>query len=134
MSDHIFYDILLPGFIALFVSLLTSYLTDKTRKKQDEKKRIIQICIEIQRIILRNSPELYEEDFICEVGEIDYFMRNSKYIKKDIREKILDKLKNLKYQYTDLTRDEINGNELIGNRMIAKGTVEEIRTCIEQNI
>ena len=131
---NFYYNILIPALVALLVSLITIYLTDKRKRRTGSKSMFNKICADVQRIILRNNPDIYEEDFNYHIKELEYQVISSIYLDKELKSSLEDKLQNLKYQFTDLTRSDLDQYKREESKTNAISTIQTIRSIIEVNI
>ena len=133
MDFDVYGDVILPGFIALLVSLLTIYVNNLMQARKKFENDIVDSCKKIIRIIFRNEPAWYEEDFLVEVNEIKYLLDRKNYLKKECCELLKEKIKNIKYQFADLTLEGVPNAKMSKDKEAAAMTISEIRYAVETN-
>ena len=131
-TDCFLNNVLLPGLIALTVSLITIYIKERISSKSDSKKELLLLCKEIRKTIFKTQPECYEEDFTYSIKEIESQINNAKYFNGDKVDLIKEKVKNMKYSFTSLTNKDIDNAKKQSIREQINNTICEIESCIKK--
>ncbi len=128
-----FESIILPGIVALLVSLLTFHLKERHTDRSQEFKDYTKLCSNLRSSIIKSNPAMAETDFICHAKDMLFMIDNSEYFDEDKKKFIHEMINTLEYQFAYITIADIDKETLEENKSTAITSVNNISIEIRKN-
>jgi len=122
---------IISGIISLGVSWIMLTISNSKNAKIKLKDSIYDGCNEIHRIVCKKDPELYESDVIFCVNSMMQTVKTAKLIPEKSKENHLDNIRKIKYQFTSLTRSDLDTKETSKSKEKIEDTFLSIKQEIE---
>ena len=121
-----FNSIILPGMVALLVTLLTNYLKDKHNERNEEFKEYEKLGSYLRRSVIKSNPSIHEADFIWHVRDMQFMLDNSKYIDNGKKKLINEMINTLECQFAYITKLDLDKETLEDNKKTAITSINNI--------